>query len=52
VAALDALSAPTLDFPATFLARAASAFLNGGTTVNGESSAALPMVPQSESERY
>ncbi len=52
VAALDALSAPTLDFPAAFLAHAAGAFLNGGTTVNGESSAALPMAPQSESERY
>jgi aryl-alcohol dehydrogenase-like predicted oxidoreductase len=51
VAALDALSAPALDFPAGFL-RAAGAFMNGGTTVNGESSPALPMVPKNESERY
>ena len=51
VAALDALSAPTLGFPAGFL-RMASAFMNGGTTVNGESAPTLPMVPKNESERY
>jgi aryl-alcohol dehydrogenase-like predicted oxidoreductase len=51
VAALDALSAPALDFPAAFL-RMAGVFTNGGTTVNGESSPAWPMAPQNESERY
>jgi hypothetical protein len=47
----ERFSAPVLDFPAGFL-RAASAFMNAGTTVNGESSPTLPMVPQNESERY
>ena len=51
VAALDALSAPALDFPADFL-RIAGVFVNGGTTVNGESSPAWPMAPKNESERY
>ncbi|WP_437767060.1 hypothetical protein WME77_08495 [Sorangium sp. So ce764] len=57
VAALDALSAPALDFPAAFL-RVAGAFMNGGTTIttittiNGESAPAWPMAPKNESERY
>jgi hypothetical protein len=52
VAALDALSAPALDFPAAFLLRAAGAFMNGGTTVNGERAPASPMAPKNETERY
>jgi hypothetical protein len=51
VAALDALSAPALDFPAGFL-RVAGAFMNGGTTINGESAPAWPMAPKNDSERY
>jgi aryl-alcohol dehydrogenase-like predicted oxidoreductase len=51
VAALDALSAPVLDFPANFL-RMAGTFMNGGTTVNGESTPAWPMAPRNDSERY
>ncbi|WP_437878211.1 aldo/keto reductase [Sorangium sp. So ce513] len=51
VAALDALSAPTLDFPAGFL-RMAGTFMNGGTTINGEGAPAWPMAPKNDGERY
>ncbi|WP_437594511.1 aldo/keto reductase [Sorangium sp. So ce1000] len=51
VPALDALSAPALDFPAAFL-RVAGAFMNGGTTINGESTPAWPMAPKNDGERY
>jgi len=50
-AALDALSAPALDFPAGFLLRA-GAFMHGGMTVNGESAPASPMAPKNDGERY
>ncbi|MDD5705947.1 MAG: aldo/keto reductase [Kiritimatiellae bacterium] len=49
--ALDEVSMPTLDFPAGFLAHAHN-FAFGGTTINGQSSEALPMVPRSDKERY
>jgi aryl-alcohol dehydrogenase-like predicted oxidoreductase len=51
VAALDALSAPTLNFPANFL-KAANVFMHGGATVNGEAAAAWPLAPKNDSERY
>lgn len=51
VAALDALSKPTLNFPAAFLANA-GVFIHGGATVNGESAPVWPMAPKSDSERY
>jgi aryl-alcohol dehydrogenase-like predicted oxidoreductase len=52
VAALDALSTPTLNFPAQFLS-VASMFLGGGTTINGESSPVFPYGPQSnDPQRY
>jgi aryl-alcohol dehydrogenase-like predicted oxidoreductase len=41
VAALDALTTPTLNFPARFLAMT-GAIQAGGTTINGESSQMLP----------
>ncbi|MFO0592941.1 MAG: aldo/keto reductase [Polyangiaceae bacterium] len=51
VASLEALSTPTLNFPANFL-KGAGVFGNGGTTVNGESAPAWPMAPKNDSERY
>jgi aryl-alcohol dehydrogenase-like predicted oxidoreductase len=51
VAALDALSKPVLNFPANFLA-GTPVFVNGGTTVNGESAPAWPLAPKSDAERY
>jgi aryl-alcohol dehydrogenase-like predicted oxidoreductase len=51
VAALDALSQPTLNFPASFL-KAANMIMHGGATVNGEPSQPWPMQPNSDAERY
>ncbi len=51
VASLDALSKPSLNFPANFLTNA-GVFINGGTTVNGESAPVWPMSPQTDAERY
>ena len=51
VAALDAVSEPTLNFPHAFL-KFASMISGGGTTVNGEPSIAWPMAPKSDAERY
>lgn len=51
VATLDALTKPTLNFPAGFLAMA-GVFINGGTTVNGQSAPLWPMTPKDDSERY
>ncbi len=51
VAALDALSKPSLNFPANFLANA-GVFINGGTTVNGETAPVWPMSPRNDAERY
>ena len=51
MAELDRLSEPALNFPANFLKMAAS-FMQGGTTVNGEASQAMPLMPTSDAERY
>jgi hypothetical protein len=51
VPALDRLSAPKLDFPADFL-KMGPVFINGGTTVNGESAPVWPLAPQSDEDRY
>ncbi len=51
VARLDALSAPTLNFPAAFIANGA-AFFHGGTTINGRSAAPWPMSPKGDDDRY
>ncbi len=51
VAALDALSKPTLNFPAAFLANAGS-FMHPGLTINGNTAAPSPMTPKNDSERY
>jgi aryl-alcohol dehydrogenase-like predicted oxidoreductase len=51
IAALDQLSTPKLDFPAGFLTMAA-VFINGGTTVNGESAPPWPLAPKNDAERY
>ena len=48
---LDAVSAPTLGFPSTFL-RAANMIMHNGTTVNGEVSVPWPMAPKSDAERF
>jgi aryl-alcohol dehydrogenase-like predicted oxidoreductase len=50
-AALDKLSEPVLNFPAGFL-RASGMFINGGTTVNGESAMAWPLAPKNDAERW
>lgn len=49
--ALEAVSAPTLGFPATFL-RAANMIMHNGLTVNGEPSSVWPMAPRSDAERF
>ncbi len=48
---LDALSKPTLDFPAGFVARAGS-FMYPGLTVNGETAPPNPLAPKTDAERY
>ena len=47
----DALSKPTLSFPADFIANGAQ-FVHGGTTINGRAVEAWPMSPKDDSERY
>lgn len=51
VAALDALTKPTLSFPMAFLSMA-GVFIHGGTTINGESAPLWPMAPKNDEERY
>jgi aryl-alcohol dehydrogenase-like predicted oxidoreductase len=51
IAALDALSMPTLSFPAAFL-KSAAMIAHNGATVNGERSMPWPMAPASDAERY
>lgn len=51
VAALDAVSAPQLPFPIPFL-RLAPGVYGGGTTINGEPSQILPVLPQQRGEHY
>jgi len=50
-AALEAVSAPQLPFPITFLRRAPGVF-GGGTTVNGEPSQPSPQMPQRRGDHY
>jgi aryl-alcohol dehydrogenase-like predicted oxidoreductase len=50
-AALDALSTPTLNFPAAML-KIVPTFAHSGATVNGERSKPWPMAPASSAERY
>jgi aryl-alcohol dehydrogenase-like predicted oxidoreductase len=49
--ALDEVSKPDLNFPAEFLANVHN-FAYGGTTINGQPSEVLPMMPRSDAERY
>ena len=51
IAALDALSTPTLGFPMAMLAYGIS-FMSGGTTINGEQSQPWPMAPTNDNERH
>jgi aryl-alcohol dehydrogenase-like predicted oxidoreductase len=51
VAALDKVSAPTLNFPAAFL-QGAPVFMHGGLTVNGVAAPESPMAPKSDKERW
>ena len=51
VAALDAVSAPQLPFPLPFL-RLAPGVYGGGTTINGEASQILPVLPQQPGQHY
>ena len=51
IAALEKLSAPTLNFPANFL-KSANMFMHAGATVNGEKSIVWPLLPKTDAERY
>jgi aryl-alcohol dehydrogenase-like predicted oxidoreductase len=51
IASLDALSEPTLNFPATF-SKMSGMFAHNGATVNGEPSIMWPMSPKTDAERY
>jgi aryl-alcohol dehydrogenase-like predicted oxidoreductase len=51
IAALNAVSEPALNFPATFL-KFAPSFMHAGSTVNGEPSQLPPMMPKTDAERY
>jgi aryl-alcohol dehydrogenase-like predicted oxidoreductase len=47
IAALDAVSKPTLNFPADFVANAGS-FMHGGCTIDGKTFAPNPLAPPSD----
>jgi aryl-alcohol dehydrogenase-like predicted oxidoreductase len=49
--ALNAVSKPTLNFPAPFMGMIPT-FAQGGTTLNGVPSTAWPMSPEGERDRY
>jgi aryl-alcohol dehydrogenase-like predicted oxidoreductase len=51
IASLDKLSAPALNFPASFL-KSANMFMHAGATVNGEKSSVWPLAPKNAAERY
>lgn len=51
LARLDALSEPTLNFPAAFV-KMAGVFSQGGTTVNSVPSSPWALAPKSDAERY
>jgi aryl-alcohol dehydrogenase-like predicted oxidoreductase len=48
---LNALSKPTLGFPADFIASGAP-FVHGGTTINGRAVPVWPMSPKDDRDRY
>ncbi len=48
---LNKLSEPALNFPAPFF-RMIPMFANGGTTINGATSAPWPLMPKTDAERY
>jgi aryl-alcohol dehydrogenase-like predicted oxidoreductase len=50
-AALDDVSAPSLDFPSEFVARG-GVFSHGGTTINGRTWPVLPNAPKGDDDRY
>jgi aryl-alcohol dehydrogenase-like predicted oxidoreductase len=50
-ASLEALSEPTLDFPAQIM-KMAGMFAHNGATVNGEQSLVWPVSPKNDAERY
>ena len=49
---LDAISKPSLNFPADFNANLSTNFAHAGTTVNGVTSKLVGNVPKSEAERW
>jgi len=49
---LDALTAPTLNFPYDFINSRAGRFSGSGITLNGETPGVNPMAPVSETDRY
>ena len=49
---LNALTAPTLNFPYDFVNSGAARFCASGTTINGVTAGVNPMAPTSESDRY
>jgi len=51
-AKLNALTAPSLDFPYDFIELGAGRFSSSGTTINGVTADVNPLAPTSESERY
>jgi aryl-alcohol dehydrogenase-like predicted oxidoreductase len=49
---LNALTAPSLNFPYDFVNRGGARFSASGTTINGVTAEVNPMAPASESDRY
>lgn len=49
---LNALTAPTLNFPYDFVNRGAARFSSSGTTINGVTAEVNPLAPAGESDRY
>lgn len=52
IAALNAVSKPTLNFPADFNANLSTNFAHAGTTVNGTPSSLVGNVPKNDGERW
>jgi hypothetical protein len=49
---LNALTAPTLNFPYEFIHRGALRFSSSGTTINGVTAGLSPLAPTGDSDRY
>ncbi len=49
---LNALTAPTLNFPYEFIHHGAARFSSSGTTINGVTAEVNPLAPTSDSDRY